>query len=211
MGGESNSEICQNCALNGIEKAVFTDVNGIAQIGGLVDLGNGVGQMPSGFYVIDVNVPENFFDGETFVDLAINEDFGQDFPDRPVSCTLDDGGPNDSDNIVGTITILSVLPQIGGAGFTGGSIGVFVEDFTVGGPVGGITITLTGFDFFGNTVGPINDITSALGEAEFTGLTPGDYAISFAGDATFQPADTFAFMPPGFTGFIDVFLPLFQN
>ena len=203
-------------AINGPGNAVGTDVNGLAVIGAGIDLGEGggVGGMPSGFYVIDVNVEE------AGINPVVNNNFGQGFPDRFVDCTDDDGSANDADGAAdGTVTILSVLPQFGGGGFEGAEIGVFAENASTGQAIPNITLTLSGTGFDGNAFvfpdGEDDQTTDSFGEVFFEGLDNnldglpgGDYTITFAGDAGLQSATSTIFIPPGDSGFFGVFLSI---
>jgi len=198
--------------VNGPANAIETDANGIVTFGAA---------RPSGFYVIDVNVFEPNFPGGVEVD----PNFGQSFPDRFIDCTDDEFGNSgslaqDADGVDDTtVTVLALLPQFGGGGFAGATIGVFVENSSTGQAIPNITLTLSGTDFFGNTLvfadGEQNQVTDSFGEVEFEGLNSnldglpgGDYTISFAGSGGLQSATTMVFVPSGFTGFIDVFLPI---
>jgi len=199
-------------SVNGPSNAVFTDASGNAQIGALFDSdGEGpnlAGELPSGFYVIDVNVSETFFDGETNVDLAVDENFGQGYPDRPITCSADGVGTNPI-----VVTVESQLPnfEIGAGGFQGATVEVFVEDSSTGQGLPNLTLSMDCINFFGDPFSQPNAITNSFGVAEFPGLSGGECVISFAGSASFQPGDTFAFVPPGFSGFFETFLPLSPN
>jgi len=191
--------------VNGSANAVVTDENGLMQIGEFTNLGPGAGLLPSAFYVIDVNVDE--FD----LPVPINPDFGESFPDRFVSCA--------ADAIGGIVTIQSQLPQFGGEGFEGGSIGLHVENISTGEAISGITVTITGTDFFGDAIvfDGVEDVrtTDSFGQTEFEGLDSnldglpgGDYTITFAGGGGLQSATTTVFVPSGFGGFIGAFLQI---
>lgn len=208
-------------AINGPANAVGTDINGLAVIGAGIDLGEGggVGGMPSAFYVIDVNVDEQG------IAVAVDNNFGQSFPDRFVDCTDDEFGVSgnlsqDADGAAdGTVTILAVLPQFGGGGFEGATIGVFVENSVTGQAIPNIQLEISGVNFSEAAInfdGVENfQTTDAFGEVFFEGLDNnldglpgGDYTITFDGDAGLQSATTMVFVPPGFGGFIDVFLQI---
>lgn len=106
---------------------------------------------------------------------------------------------------------------LGGEGFEGATLGIFVENNTTGAPVPGIDITMNGFGFDGNDVTFSNGQTSitvtsdADGVSEFTDLPPGDYFWTSPGDADFFSQGGQFFIFQGTQGFLSTPHPIVPN
>jgi len=185
---------------NGPGNRIITDANGDASFGA---------NMPSSFYVIDVNVPDGV--------VVTVSNFGPAFPDQQINCQGNAVGG--VDGIDGIFTIEVDLPIFGGANFAGATVEVFAENTSTGQAIAGIDLKITGTDPFGNaltfTGGVDTQTTDSFGEAEFDGLTAaldglpgGEYTITFTAANNLQGATTVIFIPPGASGFFDVFLPI---
>lgn len=147
-------------------------------------------KMPSGFYIIDVNV-----DHQTdFNAVAPNQNFGFAFPDQPIDCN--NGGIDDEVEI--TVTLPEIEP-------TDVEVQVTDKDGT---PIQGLACTLTGTDFFGNPIAQQNDTTDVNGECQFPDLTNGDYNLNVDGGADLNDADFFISVFPGSSPFLQFFATL---
>jgi len=168
---------------------------------GQVVLGNGtdpslVGNtaLPSGFFVIDVNVPSTN-SGETLTD------FGSAFPDQVVQCST-------KATTTGIVDLGSVtLNQFSGSGFDGTEIEIIVVNSNTNADIVGATVSGTFITPIGS--GSLTStITNALGEAIFSDVAPGKYTFSVTDvsgftDVTNIVVDVF----PG-QDFVDRFVPM---
>lgn len=162
-------------------------------------------KMPSGFYVIDVNVAEShdWSGGNPFGGAPIAHDgqaapagttdhtlsgFGQDFPDQQIGCTAQ------KDN-EGNVVVTSNITDFSSAS-NQKTLVVRVEDNSNFSLISGATVSGTGTDIQGTAVNIAADTTDANGEVTFGGLLPGVYTLTvsaagFTTDTFFVGIDLF--------------------
>lgn len=179
----------------------LTNATGYAHFGVGTQI-TGVGsdeKMPSGFYVIDINVPDSQdwtsgvahgasltthdLDNEGTTDTDhtapatnvdhVNETYSPAFADQTIKCSSDDGTGNDAIGNDGNVDILVTLTNFGSASNLKSMIFKMSDSQTFA-DVTGATLTLTGTDFGANAITFANDDNSDGNGDQTTWIKTGD-------------------------------------